>query len=39
VAGVSEKGQVLFGVNFPRIIELKKRYDPGNIFGKGLNLL
>lgn len=37
--GVGEKGQVLFGVNFSRLVELKKRYDPGNVFGKNLNLL
>ncbi|KAE8443504.1 hypothetical protein EG329_001816 [Mollisiaceae sp. DMI_Dod_QoI] len=36
---IDEKGQVLFGVDFPRLVELKKRYDPGNVFGKGLNLL
>jgi hypothetical protein len=37
--GIGEKGEVLFGVNFPRLVELKKRYDPRNIFGKNLNLL
>lgn len=31
-------GKVVFGVNFPRLAELKKRYDPQNIFSKGPSL-
>lgn len=23
-----------FGINFPRLVEVKKKYDPSNLFGK-----
>jgi hypothetical protein len=29
----------LFGANYERLVSLKKRYDPLNIFAKGHNLL
>ncbi|PVH83817.1 FAD-binding domain-containing protein, partial [Cadophora sp. DSE1049] len=32
-------GQTVFGVNFPRLAELKKRYDPNNVFSKGPSLV
>ncbi|KUJ07010.1 FAD-binding domain-containing protein [Mollisia scopiformis] len=31
-------GKTVFGVNFPRLVELKKRYDPQNVFCKGPSL-
>ena len=30
-----EKGRTIFGANYDRLIELKKRFDPSNAFGKG----
>ncbi|KAI0995773.1 hypothetical protein K3495_g12407 [Podosphaera aphanis] len=37
--GFGSSGQDLFGVNFPRLVEIKKRYDPENMFSKGPRLL
>lgn len=31
----SSSAQDLFGVNYERVLELKKMYDPKNIFAKG----
>ncbi|PBP20327.1 putative FAD linked oxidase domain protein [Diplocarpon rosae] len=31
-------GKEVFGVNFPRLAELKKKYDPENVFAKGPSL-
>ncbi|KAE9371446.1 FAD-binding domain-containing protein [Stipitochalara longipes BDJ] len=36
---LGEGGKVVFGVNFPRLVELKKRYDPENVFSKGPSLV
>lgn len=36
---LGEGGKVVFGVNYPRLVELKKRYDPENIFSKGPSLI
>ncbi|KAH7357066.1 hypothetical protein BKA65DRAFT_392334 [Rhexocercosporidium sp. MPI-PUGE-AT-0058] len=32
-------GKTIFGVNFPRLAELKKKYDPNNVFSKGPSLV
>lgn len=32
VQGLNATGDVLFGVNFPKLVELKKIYDPLNVF-------
>lgn len=37
-AGLGAHGKVVFGVNFPRLAELKKKYDPKNVFSKGPSL-
>jgi hypothetical protein len=34
IQGLDATGDVLFGVNFPRLVELKKTYDPLNVFSK-----
>ena len=31
---VKNKAEALFGKNYPRLQELKKKYDPENIFNK-----
>ncbi|KAK0100788.1 hypothetical protein ONS95_007236 [Cadophora gregata] len=36
---LGDPGQTVFGVNFPRLAELKKIYDPNNVFSKGTNLV
>ena len=33
-AGVKSKAEALFRENYPRLQELKKKYDPENIFNK-----
>jgi hypothetical protein len=37
--GIGVSGEIVFGVNFPRLLEPKKKYDPGNVFNKGPKLL
>ncbi|KAI1000099.1 hypothetical protein K3495_g8101 [Podosphaera aphanis] len=37
--GIGVSGHEVFGVNFPRLVELKERYDPENMFSKGPKLL
>jgi FAD/FMN-containing dehydrogenase len=39
LTALGEGGKVVFGVNFPRLAELKKRYDPENVFSKGPSLV
>lgn len=35
VKGFEEKGRTIFGANYERLIELKGKYDPENVFSKG----
>jgi hypothetical protein len=35
----NSSAQKLFGVNYERLVSLKRRYDPLNVFAKGHNLL
>lgn len=32
--GLEEAGSVIFGANYGRLVELKRRFDPGNLFSK-----
>lgn len=36
--GLGITGQGAFGVNYPRLVELKKKFDPENVFNKGADL-
>jgi hypothetical protein len=33
--GLGAGPEVLYGVNYPRLLELKRKFDPGNVFGRG----
>ena len=33
-ADLQEKGRVIFGPNYERLLQLKKMYDPNNVFSK-----
>ncbi|KAK0120023.1 hypothetical protein ONS95_011438 [Cadophora gregata] len=37
--GFGSDGDKMFGINYPRLKELKQRYDPKNIFNKGPKLI
>jgi FAD/FMN-containing dehydrogenase len=37
--GIGVGGKEVFGNNFTRLLDLKKRYDPTHIFSKGRQLL
>ncbi|QSZ33132.1 hypothetical protein DSL72_002718 [Monilinia vaccinii-corymbosi] len=34
-----EGGRLVYGINYPRLSQLKKKYDPENLFSKGPNLV
>jgi hypothetical protein len=33
--GLGAGPEVLYGINYPRLVELKRKFDPENVFGKG----
>lgn len=37
--GIGVGGEQVFGVNFPRLVALKRKFDPENLFAKGPQLL
>jgi hypothetical protein len=37
--GIGVGGKQVFGNNFIRLLDLKQRYDPTNVFSKGPQLL
>jgi FAD/FMN-containing dehydrogenase len=37
--GLHKSPKALYGVNYERLVELKKKYDPGNIFKRFVDLL
>jgi hypothetical protein len=39
IAGISSShGKEIFGVNYEKVLELKKRYDPTDIFNKSVKI-
>lgn len=34
ISGTNENGQTIFAANYPRAQELKRKFDPRNIFNK-----
>ena len=37
--GLGKGPKILFGANYERLVELKKKYDPGNVFKEFIDLL
>lgn len=39
VTGLGNTARAVFGVNTERVVTLKKKYDPNNVFRKWIDLL